>query len=115
MEEQQLMLTTFRPARLIQRMFIATLVAPLISMLTFNANATSKSDYLQHDKFTAFLNTVVKEDGHDKQAILELFDDAERKASILKAIARPAENRLTWAKYQDIFLGKKRAEKGLEF
>ena len=114
--------TTFRSTRLIQRIFIATLVAPLISILTLNANATAsnanatvKSDYLQHDKFTAFLNTVVKEDGHDKQTVLDLFSDAERKDSILKAIARPAEKRLTWAKYQDIFLTKKRAEKGLTF
>ncbi|OUR88588.1 lytic murein transglycosylase B [Gammaproteobacteria bacterium 42_54_T18] len=99
-------------------MFIATLAVPLITLIsavTFNANAASKSDYLQHDKFTAFLNTVVKEDGHDKQAILDLFNDAERKDSILKAIARPAEKRLTWEKYQDIFLTKKRAEKGVEF
>jgi len=96
-------------------MFIATLVAPLISALTFNAYASPKGDYLQHDKFKAFLNTVVKEDGHDKQAVLNLFNDAERKESILKAIARPAEKRLTWAKYQDIFLTKKRAEKGIEF
>ena len=107
--------TTFRSTRPIQRMFIATLVAPLISTLAFNANAAPKSDYLQHEKFTTFLNTVVKEDGHDKQAILDLFSDAERKDSILKAIARPAEKRLTWAKYQDIFLTKKRAEKGIAF
>ena len=106
--------TTFRSTRFI-RIFVATLVAPLICAATFNANATSKSDYLQHEKFTAFLSTVVKEDGHDKQAILDLFNDAERKDSILKAIARPAEKRLTWAKYQDIFLSKKRAEKGVAF
>lgn len=99
----------------ISRTILAILALPLFSSLTLTAEAKAQGNYLTHDKFTAFLNTVVKEDGHDKQAILDLFEDATRKESILKAIARPAEKRLTWAKYQDIFLTKKRIEKGVSF
>ena len=88
----------------------------ITSMLFANVGATETTgDYLQNDKFISFVNTVVKEDGHDRQAILALFNDATRKNSILEAIARPAEKRLTWEKYQDIFLTEKRIEKGLVF
>lgn len=105
--------TTYRTPRLISRMLLGTFIT---SLFIANAGATtSTGDYLQNDKFTAFVDKVVTEDGHDKQAILDLFNDAKRKDSILEAIARPAEKRLTWEKYQDIFLTKSRVEKGVVF
>ncbi|PCJ45408.1 MAG: lytic murein transglycosylase B [Moraxellaceae bacterium] len=101
----------YRTIRVISHITIGIFV----SCLPLSLHANTQSDYLQHEKFKTFLATVVKEDGHDKQTILTLFEDAQRKDSILKAIARPAEKRLTWNKYQDIFLTKKRIEKGIAF
>lgn len=103
--------STISTYRLIQRYALGI----ILFCTTYSLEAKNEGNYLEHKKFQAFLEKVVKEDGHKKEDIVALFQDAKRKDSILEAIARPAEKRLTWAKYQDIFLTKKRAEKGIVF
>lgn len=54
---------------------------------------------------------------HNKNAtdVYHLLSKAEKKQSILDAIARPAEKVLTWGDYRKIFIEKKRLTKGVEF
>jgi membrane-bound lytic murein transglycosylase B len=58
---------------------------------------------------------LVVEEGFDREQLLQVFAQAERKDSILKAIARPAEKTKPWYEYQAIFLNKKREDEGVEF
>jgi len=87
------------------------LVAVIASFLDREAAA----DYHERDDVRAYVDELVREHGFDPQALLTLFSDAERKESILEAIARPAERRLAWHEYREIFLGESRIEQGLAF
>lgn len=95
----------------INRTFLIGLTTALLSFSTFS----HANSYAEHPKFKKFLDEVVAEGIYPKEQLIELMKTAERKDSILKAIARPAEKTLTWAQYQKIFLTKDRIEKGIKF
>jgi membrane-bound lytic murein transglycosylase B len=73
------------------------------------------ASYADHEKAVAFIDDMVNEHNFDKAELLKLFAQAEKKESILKAIARPAEKRLEWKGYRKIFLTDDRVKKGLSF
>ena len=58
---------------------------------------------------------MVKEHGFNAQDLRRIFSSAERKDSILEAIARPAEKRLSWGEYRKIFMTDARIDGGVEF
>jgi membrane-bound lytic murein transglycosylase B len=64
---------------------------------------------------TEFVAQMVQKHGFDKAQLEQILSKAEVKQSILKAIAKPAEKRLTWAQYRKIFLIPKRIEGGVKF
>jgi membrane-bound lytic murein transglycosylase B len=63
----------------------------------------------------AFVDELVIEEGFDREQLLQVLAQAERKDSILTAIARPAEKSKPWYEYREIFLNAKREEQGVEF
>jgi membrane-bound lytic murein transglycosylase B len=73
------------------------------------------ADYSNHEKAIALIDDLVKNHEFDRATLTAIFAGAERKKSILKAIARPAEKRLEWFEYRRIFFTKDRIEKGLTF
>lgn len=88
------------------------LLLALSALLTGQQAAAS---YLQHPQAKALIDEVVAE-GHFKQADLEaLLASAQRKDSILEAIARPAEKTKTWADYRPIFMTQDRLDGGIAF
>lgn len=87
----------------------------VLCLAAFGFGASVNADYREHPKAQAFVNKLVEEHGFSRQEVLSVLARAEQKESILKAISRPAEKRLTWAEYQDIFLNKKRIDGGREF
>ena len=58
---------------------------------------------------------MVAEDGFDRGYLEDVFEDAQRKDSILEAIARPAEKTKPWYDYRKIFVTDKRERQGIEF
>ncbi len=62
-----------------------------------------------------FIDEMVRQHGFDKAALSSILEKAEVKQSILKAIARPAEKRLNWSEYRNIFLIPKRIAGGVKF
>ena len=74
-----------------------------------------KSDYSQHPKAQEFIKRFAAEHQFDPTELSAILAQAEKKQSILDAIAKPAEKTLTWAEYQDIFLNDKRINQGVEF
>lgn len=72
-------------------------------------------NYSAHQKSAEFINEMVEKHQFDRTALQELFAQAEKKDSILEAIARPAEKRLQWKGYRKIFLTEDRIRKGRDF
>lgn len=79
---------------------------PLVSM---------PSDYTGRAEVQEFVRELAQEGDFNERELMSLFKHAEYKQSIIDAISRPAEKRLTWAEYQDIFLTERRTRSGVEF
>lgn len=73
------------------------------------------ADYSQRADVRAYMAELAAEHGFAAAELAELFARAERKESILNAIARPAERVLKWHEYRDIFIKEPRISQGLEF
>lgn len=82
------------------------LFCPLVSM---------SSDYTDRVEVQEFVRELAEEGDFNERELMSLFKHAEYKQSIIDAISRPAEKRLTWAEYQDIFLTERRTQSGIEF
>jgi membrane-bound lytic murein transglycosylase B len=78
-------------------------------------NGSAYADYTQRADVRAFVAEMVAEHGFASAELEELFFRAQRKQSILDAIARPAERTLEWHEYRNIFLKEPRISQGLEF
>jgi membrane-bound lytic murein transglycosylase B len=76
---------------------------------------TQAGDYSQNPKAQAFIDNVVSKHGFDRQQVQGLIDQAQKKQSILDAIARPAEKTKEWHEYRDIFVTPVRIKQGLAF
>jgi len=63
----------------------------------------------------AVVDELVAGEGFDRQELMSIFAQAQRKDSILEAIARPAEKTKPWYQYREIFLSDKREQQGVEF
>ena len=88
----------------------------LLLALSVPAMAVAADDqYGEHPKAQAFVDKMVTEHGFERSYVQQLMQQAERKQSILEAIARPAEKTKNWEQYRKIFLTEKRRVKGLAF
>tara|TARA_R110000823_G_scaffold119998_4_gene244272 strand:- start:12383 stop:13378 length:996 start_codon:yes stop_codon:yes gene_type:complete len=63
----------------------------------------------------AVIDELVAEEGFEREELLRVFSQAQRKDSILEAISRPAEKIKPWHEYREIFLTREREEAGVEF
>jgi membrane-bound lytic murein transglycosylase B len=63
----------------------------------------------------ALADELVVEEGFNREALMQLFAQAQRKDSILEAIARPAEKTKPWYQYRAIFLDAAREQQGVAF
>lgn len=95
-------------------MKLLNLFAVIIVTLFYHASSTA-SDYLEYDQAQALIDEMVSEHDFDRTELETLFAGAERKDSILKAIARPAEKTKPWHEYRQIFVTDTRTQQGLEF
>jgi membrane-bound lytic murein transglycosylase B len=85
-------------------------LSSLWSALSFGGD-----NYAEHEAATALIDELVAEEGFEREELQQLFAEAERKDSILEAIARPAEKTKPWYDYREIFVTDKREKQGLEF
>ena len=92
-----------------------TVLPLMLSCTVMFSSASASANYLAHEKATAFMDMMVAKHGFDKAELEKIFSNAEKKDSILEAIARPAEKRLEWKGYRKIFLTDDRIKKGLVF
>lgn len=94
-------------------------ITAVLSLSCFSFGVTAQvEDSVRYGTNAAaleFINEISAEHNFDKQQLSTWFGDATKKQSILDAISRPAEKRLTWKEYRKIFLTESRIEKGITF
>jgi len=91
---------------------------PLLMLLCGGSlvNAIVDSDnYVHHPEAIKFIDEMTSKHQFDRQQLASLFAKAEKKQSILDAIARPAEKTKPWSEYRKIFVNEQRIEQGVEF
>lgn len=97
----------------VQNMLLRMTIVLGLTALTLYGSA--HADYSSREDVRNYVNELIDEHGFAESELLELFSHAERKQSVLDAIARPAERSLKWYEYRRIFLQQPRIEQGIEF
>ncbi len=87
----------------------------LSALALFSGLFASGGDYNDHPKLEPFIQEMVQEHQYDPKLLREVLSQAERKDSILKAIARPAERTKAWYEYRAIFMKDSRIKAGKAF
>lgn len=87
----------------------------MASCFFVNAQSETKVDYAQREDVKQFVNEMVEQHDFDRAYLENRFSMAKKLDSVLEAIARPAEKRLTWKQYRPIFVTNKRSNKGKTF
>jgi membrane-bound lytic murein transglycosylase B len=75
----------------------------------------SQANYTPHPEAKKFVAEMISKHGFTKAELNTWLESAEKKQSILDAIARPAEKSKTWKDYRPIFIVPLRIENGVKF
>jgi membrane-bound lytic murein transglycosylase B len=70
---------------------------------------------VERSEVRQFIDAMVEKHGYDRDALVTALQDAESQEGIITAISRPAEKRLTWHEYRNIFLTEERINAGVDF
>ncbi|MBS0287091.1 MAG: lytic murein transglycosylase B [Proteobacteria bacterium] len=90
-----------------------TLIAILCLVSLFSVQAEDRPLSSRAD-VKAFIKMMVSKHHFNEAKLTKLINSAKIQPSILKAIAKPAE-KLTWERYEPIFLTPKRIDEGVAF
>ena len=89
--------------------------ALLTIVMMFHAHLALAANYAERDEVKAFVHELAESDNFTVSGLLTVFRQAEYKQNIIDAISRPAEKTLSWDRYQDIFLTRRRVSAGHSF
>ena len=70
---------------------------------------------VERSEVRQFIDAMVEKHGYDRDALVTALQEAESQEGIITAISRPAEKRLTWHEYRNIFLTEERISAGVDF
>ncbi|MBR9830108.1 MAG: lytic murein transglycosylase B [Oceanospirillales bacterium] len=84
------------------------------TMLSATGTAGAASGYADHALADEVVTQLVAE-GFEADEVRAVLAKAKRQESILEAISRPAERRLTWGEYRKIFVEQPRITQGVAF
>ena len=87
-------------------------IIPIILIMISN---TLWSHNIDRTNIQNFIATMVEKHDFDSDDLSLILSKAESKEKILEAISRPAEKRLTWDEYRNIFIKKDRIKAGAAF
>ena len=96
-------------------MRISLVVGGLLAVIALITHATARADYADNPEVEALIGEMVTDHGFDAAELRRTFAEARKQDSILEAIARPAEKRLEWHEYRNIFIKPTSIEQGLAF
>lgn len=89
-------------------------IIPVVMLLLCSATA-SASDYAGRKDVKAFAKEFASKHNRNADEVLSILAKGKKQQSILTAIARPAEKKLTWGEYRRIFIEPERISKGVIF
>ncbi len=88
-----------------------------LSLLLVILNLLTHSIYAQinHDQVKSFAKSYASDHGILESEVLEMLSHATYQPSIVEKMDRPAEKKLYWDQYRNIFLKDERIEAGVKF
>jgi membrane-bound lytic murein transglycosylase B len=84
---------------------------PILLMLLTAASMAKTPDKLRAE----FIDELVSKHGFSRDAVTRTLYQAHMRRDILEAISRPAEKRLNWSDYRNIFVTPSRIQGGVDF
>lgn len=94
---------------------LKTFLNPIVSLffviVSYSVFAETKIS-VSEDEFIA---QMVKQHNFDVEDLTKILKQSTVSQTILDAISKPAEKKLTWKKYRNIFIKEKRISEGVEF
>ena len=84
------------------------------------ATSANAGPYWPNDAVSAFIETMVREEGFKRNELIDVFDNVQRETRSLPLIKRAPEKKATskadaWVNYQNRFLTSFHIDKGREF
>ena len=73
------------------------------------------SDYSKNDEVKTFIELMVKNHDFDKNQLLKVFEEAEKRQNIIDSMNRPAEKKFSWADYKSRLISPMRIKNGVDF
>ena len=73
------------------------------------------SDYSKNDEVKTFIELMVKNHNFDKNQLLKVFEEAEKRQNIIDSMNRPAEKKFSWADYKSRLISPMRIKNGVDF
>ena len=95
------------------KFFFRLAIGVLISLQVASVHAAD--DYVGRPEVESYIASLVAEHDFSRQALEEIFRQAEKKDRIIELISRPAERRLQWHEYRKILVDQPRVKLGLKF
>lgn len=98
------------------RMLSTTGLAAILGFVgALQAGTARAGDYAGSPQVDEFIAELTRDYGFASEQLVSLFQEAERKQSILDAISRPAERVKPWKEYRPIFITDARVARGVDF
>ena len=91
-------------------LFRSILLATLATVTTVSA-----SNYSEQPQGQIFIDRMVSEHDFDRDELVSVLGNAQRRDDILELMRKPAEKRLRWFEYRKIFLTQSRIDGGVTF
>lgn len=79
------------------------------------SSAYAVGDYVGRPEVDSYVDSLVADHDFSRQALREIFRQAEKKDKIIELMSRPAERRLQWYEYRKILVDQPRVKLGLQF
>jgi membrane-bound lytic murein transglycosylase B len=90
-------------------------IVVLLGVVGLLLHGPASADYADRDDVQRYIEELHRQHGFSRDELNAVFANAERKQSILDAMARPAERTLEWWEYRKIFLDDARIDGGVQF
>ncbi|CAM3451374.1 lytic murein transglycosylase B [Parendozoicomonas haliclonae] len=95
----------------LQGVVLAAAVGTAISTPAFG----NEPDGFDRKDIAGFIDELVKDGGFSRTALEKVFKEVEYQPRIIELISKPAERRLTWWEYRNLFINDARIDQGVDF
>ena len=87
----------------------------LLAALAFCPQTVLADNYSDQPQVQTFIDMMVDKHGFEREELVVVFNEAQRREDILELMRKPAEKRLQWHEYRKIFLTPARTDGGVAF